>query len=110
MADPRIQKVNVNRTVRKQALYASVIRACRCCGAPGYWHNTPGVNVGCYAPEKVTQLGMDPVGNTCPNCGAARQAVEPRGQIWSREWRVSLWAILREAAREIFTPTRWRKQ
>lgn len=83
------QNVNVSRVFRRQSLYASVIRACKKCGAPGYWHNTPGVNVGCYAPDKVTQLGSDPVGTVCPNCGEPRTAVEQRGEIWKKEWRVS---------------------
>jgi hypothetical protein len=79
---------------RKQSLHATVIRACRVCGAPGYWHNTPGVNVGCYAPERVTQLGSDPVGATCPCCGSPRPSVvEDRGEIWSRLYglRVAVW-------------------
>lgn len=96
------QRVDVSRIVRRQALYASVIRACRNCGAPGYWHNTPGVNVGCYAPEKVTQLGSDPVGTVCPNCGAAREIIEQHGMIWSKIWRVSVWSALRGAIAEIF--------
>ena len=71
--------VNVARVVRKQKLYASVIRACKKCGAPGFWHDTAGVNPGCYAPEKVTKLGQDPVGPVCPNCGADREEKESLG-------------------------------
>jgi len=108
---PVERNVSVSRIVRKQALYASVIRACGACGAPGYWHNTPGVNIGCYAPDKVTQLGADPVGPVCPNCGAARETIEPHGQIWSKVWRVSLWRVLCETLRDLFNPVRrWRKQ
>lgn len=82
---------------RAQALYASVIRSCARCGAPGYWHNTPGVNVGCYAPDKVTQLGSDPVGMTCPNCGAARpSAVEDQGLIWHKFFGTSIARLLAE--------------
>lgn len=103
------QHVNVTRVVRKQQLYASVIRCCANCGAPGYWHNTPGVNVGCYAPEKVTQLGSNPVGTVCPCCGASREPIEPKGMIWSREWRVSLWTVLLATLRDCFNPLlRWR--
>ena len=70
---------------RKQSLHANVIRSCQKCGAPGYWHNTPGVNVGCYAPEKVTKLGEDPVGLICPNCGTKRpSSIEEHGEIWSK--------------------------
>jgi hypothetical protein len=90
------QNVNVSRVYRKQSLYASVIRACKSCGAPGYWHNTPGVNVGCYAPDKVTQLGSDPVGIVCPCCGAARDRLEQKGEIWKKEWRVSWMAMIKD--------------
>lgn len=70
---------------RKQSLHATVIRSCAKCGAPGYWHNTPGVNVGCYAPARVTTLGCDPVGKVCPNCLSPRPSVvEDRGVIWQR--------------------------
>lgn len=96
---------SVSRVLRKQALYASVIRSCKQCGAPGYWHDTPGVNIGCYAPEKVTKLGENPVGSVCPNCGADREAIEHRGMIWSKEWRVSLRSVLTESFRNI-----WSKQ
>jgi len=80
---------------RRQSVHATVIRSCKRCGAPGFWHNTPGINVGCYAPEKVTQLGSDPVGAVCPNCGADREALEDLGEIWSREFRVSVWGAVR---------------
>jgi hypothetical protein len=96
------QRVSVNRIVRRQELYANVIRACRNCGAPGFWHNTPGVNVGCYAPEKVTKLGEDPVGTICPCCGAPREVIEPHGMIWSKVWRVSVWNAIKGAVAEIF--------
>lgn len=67
---------------RKQSLSASVIKSCTNCGAPGFWHDTPGVNPGCYAPERVTKLGSDFVGETCPNCGHDRTPVEDLGEIW----------------------------
>lgn len=99
--------VEVSRVLRRQSLHASVIRSCKC-GAPGYWHNTSSVNVGCYAPEKVTQLGSDPVGPICPQCGAARETLEDLGEIWRKEWRVSLWAVLRDSLRDLLKPLRWR--
>jgi hypothetical protein len=95
---------------RRDELIINVYRACRNCGAPGFWHNTPGVNVGCYAPERVTMLGQDPVGTICPNCGAAREAVDPYGVVWFKEWRVSLWAVIQAIIRETirgFQP-KWR--
>lgn len=97
---------NVGRVQRKQSLYASVIRSCENCGAPGYWHDVPGVNVGCYAPEKVTKFGEDAVGTVCPNCGAAREEITRLGEIWSKEWRVSLWSALTGAANDFLL--RWR--
>lgn len=106
--DSTKQTVNVSRTVRKQSLHAAVIRSCRQCGAPGYWHDIPDVNVGCYAPEKVTQLGSDPVGTVCPQCGTDREAIEPRGQIWMKQWRVGLWAALIETLHDLCKPLRWR--
>ena len=98
--------VTMSRIVRKQQCYASVTRACRQCGAPGFWHDTPGVNVGCYAPEKVTKLGENPVGEICPQCGAARVAIEPHGLLWQRVWRVTIWSIIKEYLQELFTKPR----
>lgn len=96
------QQVEVSRIFRRQSLYASVIRACKNCGAPGYWHNIQGVNPGCFAPEKVTQLEADPVGLICPQCGAARGDIERKGEIWSKEWRVSLWSLVKQAVKGFF--------
>lgn len=92
----------VARVFRKQSLHASVIRSCRKCGAPGYWHNIPDTNLGCYAPEKVTKLGENPVGLVCPQCGADRDVIEPHGEIWKREWKASLWGVLKDIAGDIF--------
>lgn len=86
--------------IRRQTLHATVIHACKNCGAPGYWHNTPDVNVGCFAPEKVTRLGHDPVGETCPNCGADRDVIEDRGEIWRKEYRV--WHLIRDQIKGLF--------
>ncbi len=104
------ENVNVARVFRKQSLHANVIRACGKCGAPGYWHNIPDVNVGCFAPEKVTQLGMDPVGEVCPQCGTDRDPVEPHGEVWSKVWRTSLWTLIRGAFADLLKPLQWRKQ
>ena len=100
------QNVNVSRVFRKQSLYASVIRSCKKCGAPGYWHDTPGVNVGCYAPDKVTQLGADPVGTTCPNCGAVREEIERKGEIWKREWRASWIGMIKDTVSNLLPKRR----
>jgi len=107
MTDSNKQTATVSSVLRKQSLYASVIRSCQC-GAPGYWHDTPGVNVGCYAPEKVTQLGSDPVGSTCPQCGTDRETMDSLGEIWTKEWRVSLWTALVDTLRDFFKPLLWR--
>lgn len=82
---------------RLDRLIINVHRTCRNCGAPGYWHNVPGVNPGCYAPDKVTQLGNDPVGPVCPQCGANRDDVELHGEVWSREFRPGIWPVLKAA-------------
>lgn len=87
---------------RKQSLHATIIRACTHCGAPGYWHNTPGVNVGCYAPDKVTTLGCDPVGAVCPNCGTERSSPEDLGEIWSKLFGVTLGQHVRAKLRSLF--------
>lgn len=102
------EEVDTN-ILRRQMLFANVIRACKNCGAPGFWHDTPGVNVGCYAPEKITKLGMDPVGEICPQCGHSREAIEPHGMIWSKVWRVNFWAALKSELRDIFNGNfKWR--
>lgn len=97
---------------RVQKLHATVLRACLGCGAPGYWHDVdPTINPGCYAPARVTQLGQDPVGDVCPNCGADRVGIEPHGEIWRREWRVSLRAVIGDSLRRLvrsLNPLAWR--
>lgn len=108
MNDPHKQQTTVSRIQRKQSLHASVIRSCKKCGAPGFWHNTPGVNVGCYAPEKVTRLGEDAVGPICPNCGAERETKEELGEIWSRVWRVSFWDAVKGSFSDLFL--KWREK
>jgi len=98
---------HVSNIYRKQSLHASVIRACRNCGAPGFWHNIPDVNPGCFAPEKVTKLGEDFVGTICPQCGKSRDDIEHHGEIWSKVWKVSLWTVLKNTVRQHlqkFTP------
>lgn len=79
---------------RKQALYATVIKACGNCGAGGVYHDVEGVNVGCYDP---TRLGQ-PVGDACPNCGASRVADRDLGEIWHRNFYSPLPSLLRHAA------------
>jgi rubredoxin len=87
---------------RKQSLRANVARACRNCGAPGYWHDVPGVNPGCYDPEKAAAAkarheGFAPVGPICPQCGAQRDDVENLGEIWSKVWRApKIWERIKE--------------
>lgn len=67
---------------RKQQLEAEVIHACRCCGAPGFYHDVPSVNVGCFDPARKGQF----VGTVCPNCGHDRDAPERKGVIWSKHF------------------------
>jgi hypothetical protein len=86
------QRSEVLHQFRKQELIANVARACRHCGAPGYWHDIVGVNPACYDPEKKRQAalrdeGFAPVGRICPACGKEREDVEALGVIWSKIWR-----------------------
>jgi len=57
-------RLSINKLQVKQALYATVIRACTNCGAPG-----------------VDSEGKE-VGKFCPECGAKRPKSEPQGRIW----------------------------
>lgn len=50
----------------KQSLHATVIRACKACGAAG-----------------TDETGKD-VGPVCPKCGADRPKNEVLGEIWRR--------------------------
>ena len=93
-------QVSVVPIQRRQSLIANVVRACGKCGAPGVFHAVEGVNPGCYDPLRVNH----PVGDTCPNCGASRVAVESHGEIWFREWRVGAWAVLKDAFWRFFNP------
>jgi hypothetical protein len=73
--------------VRRQSLEAVVIKACAC-GAPGAYHSDPSIKAswpGCWV-EDLDPLNHQPVGETCPNCGAARPANKPLGEIWHKEW------------------------
>jgi hypothetical protein len=67
---------------RKQQLEAEVIRACRSCGAPGFYHDVPDVNLGCFDPSRKGQY----VGEICPNCDSERARPERKGVIWSKHF------------------------
>lgn len=103
MTIPNVQHASTSRIKRVQSLRANVIQVCTHCGAPGYWHDTPNVNVGCYAPEKVTQVGQDYVGPICPNCGASRPEISNLGEIWRKVWFVSLWSVLKDTIRSLWS-------
>lgn len=89
-------KVSNIGLLQRATLHATVIRACRGCGAPGFYHDVSGVNVGCYDPARKGQ----PVGTTCPNCGAAREAIEDKGEIWRRD--VTVWSVLFDRIKGLF--------
>lgn len=103
----------VSHIFRKQSLHATIARACRNCGAPGFWHDVPGVNVACYDPEKKKQAemrdeGFAPVGSICPACGCNREEVESLGEIWSKVWRgPTVVEMIREKLRQ-FKIVGWR--
>lgn len=86
------EHAEVLQQFRKQSLHATVIRACRKCGAPGFWHDDPNGNRACYDPVKkreaaLTDSGFASVGKICPSCGANRDDDEYLGEIWSKVWR-----------------------
>lgn len=87
-----VERAEVLFQFRRQSLHANVARACRNCGAPGYWHDVPGINPGCYDPVKKREAelrdeGFAPVGRMCPQCGCDREDVVALGEIWSKVWR-----------------------
>lgn len=92
---------------RRQSLRANVARACRNCGAPGHWHDVPGVNPKCYDPIKVLEakashVGFAPVGPICPQCGADREDVEDLGEIWSKTFRApTVWERICERIKQV---------
>lgn len=89
--------------IRRQELAAVVTRACANCGAPGFWHDVPNVNVGCYDPTRKNQPITE---SNCPNCGAVRPAPEDRGVIWVREWTV--WELLGDQIRGLIRSLKWK--
>lgn len=71
--------------IHRQAVEATVVRGCAACGAPGVYHehesvaaSWPGCHVAIGDPR-----ARQPVGATCPNCGAARASDEPLGVVWT---------------------------
>jgi hypothetical protein len=97
----------VSRLFRRQSLHAQVVRACPHCGAPGYWHDVPGINPGCYDPERKFRaeadgLGVAPVGPVCPQCGGDREEAEQLGEIWNRVFRgPTLWEHIKQKWRDL---------
>lgn len=88
---PRLQ-TQTTELFARQSLVIAVVRACPHCGAPGYWHDVPGVNPGCYDPEKkraaeAKMQPLAPVGPICPQCGGEREEIEPHGEVWAKEVR-----------------------
>ena len=78
---------SVSGISHRQTLYASVVRACVECHAPGVYQSDESFV------EKYPELyrpawAGNPVGDVCPHCGRKRPKVEDLGQVWSKEWRV----------------------
>lgn len=94
---------HVSGLIRRQSLHATVIRACKKCGAPGHWHDNPNLAKACYDPAKkraadAAGLGVAPVGPVCPQCGNHREDDEHLGEIWSKVWRVpTFWEQIKAA-------------
>jgi len=91
---PRLPDLEASARARA-SLYATIIRACAKCGAPGTYHNRK-EEPRCYVapslpPDGATADEIDfwmsrqdgkPVGAICPNCGAERPPDENQGRIW----------------------------
>lgn len=74
------ETVILSGLVSRQSVSATIIRACRHCGAPGV-------------------VDGQPTGEICHNCGEDRPPDENKGEIWFREFRtqgVSKWKLLSE--------------
>lgn|SRR5262245_17889904 len=103
------EQVEYTELFRRQSLRVNVIRACKQCGAPGYWHDIEGVNPACYDPAKkqlaeANHEGFAPIGPICPQCGADREDdVENLGEVWSKEFRApSTWQRVKRAIKEVW--------
>lgn len=76
------------RTWREQGLSATVHLACTRCHAPGVYTSAERIRMfwpGCYLSPTDCRAG-EPVGDRCPNCGAARgpSSMKSLGEIWRR--------------------------
>jgi hypothetical protein len=77
------------RMWRRQALEATVIKACKKCNAPGRYMSEARIKEGwpgCYV-EPHSEREGEPVGSKCPNCGAKRPKNGHLGEIWKKEFR-----------------------
>lgn len=61
----------------RYSVSATVVRACRNCGAPGLYHANPDGPGALFNPARAGQS----VGEICPNCGSPRFAGEDRGEL-----------------------------
>lgn len=93
----------VTGLIRRHSLHATVIRACKKCGAPGFWHDSETLPRACYDPHKkwlaeAKGEGFASVGKRCPQCGALRGNDERLGEIWSKVWRTpTIWEQIKGA-------------
>lgn len=74
------ETVLVSGLISRQSVSATIVRACRHCGAPG-------------------MVDGKPVGEICHSCGKDRPPNEDKGEIWFREVRTkgeSKWILLSE--------------
>lgn len=78
----KTQTANVELGLHRRSLEATIIRACRNCGAPGLYQKTEAFREKypkVYSPERFGQ----PVGDVCPQCGADRPADKDLGELTS---------------------------
>lgn len=74
---------NVTLGLTRKSLEATIIRACRKCGAPGVASSSDYVKAnwpGCYDPSVLPGYSR-PVGDICPNCQARRPRNEDQGEL-----------------------------
>src|SRR4029077_18639462 len=86
------QTASVTLGLNRKTLEGTIIYACRECNAPGCFSNDPSIKVGwpaCYDPL----LNGQPVGDTCPQCGAKRPMDKYLGELTSSMPRW-LWSLV----------------
>ncbi len=75
--------VGVTLGLHRKSLHATKVLACRKCGAPGRFLSHESIRKGwpgCYD-ASLPASHSEPVGDFCPNCGAARPKDDDLGEV-----------------------------